>query len=332
MLSDININKYRQAYRRIQAASNILLVTHERPDGDALASLCSLIELVESLNKKYVAYCQDEPTHNFSFLPHIEKIISLVQIGKINFSEFDLIIVLDCGSLDRTGLVKEIKTRVLNQFVIEFDHHPKNDDYADLEIRIPTAVSTTEILFHFLKTNRIRITKNTANCILTGLLGDSGNFLYPVTSGGAVNIASEMLVYGAQFSLIVKNILYNKSLSAMKLWGLVLNNLQINSKYNLAFSTLTLEEIGRFDNSEDVFDSISGFLSNLYGVKAVLFLREEKNDLTSIIQIKGSLRSSHPHIDVSKLAKIFGGGGHAKASGFVIDGRLEKNKNGWRLV
>ena len=141
-----------------------------------------------------------------------------------------------------------------------------------------------------------------------------------------------MLVYGAQFPLIVKNILYNKSLSAMKLWGLVLNNLQINSKCNLAFSTLTLEEIGRFDNSEDVFDSISGFLSNLYGVKAVLFLREEKNDLTGIIQIKGSLRSSHPHIDVSKLAKIFGGGGHTKASGFVIDGRLEKNKNGWRLV
>ena len=78
MLSDININKYRQVYRRIQAASNILLVTHGRPDGDALASICSLIELVESLNKKYVAYCQDEPTHNFSFLPHIEKIISII--------------------------------------------------------------------------------------------------------------------------------------------------------------------------------------------------------------------------------------------------------------
>ena len=171
--------------------------------------------------------------------------------------------------------------------------------------------------------------KNIADCILTGILTDTGNFLYSATSQKSINIASEMLLYGARFPRIVKNTLYNKSLPAMKVWGLALNNLKINKKYNFAFSVLTLAEIEKFssDESEDVFDSISGFLSNLYGVKGVLFLREEKGG-----KLKGSLRSAHPKVDVSKLASRLGGGGHAKASGFVLKGKIEKEGNNWVVI
>jgi len=329
-------NRCQEAYKKIKGASNILLVAHERPDGDAVSCLGAMIDLCEQSGKNYLAFCSGAPINQYSFLPHIEKVIFQpdyfgaplsVVTAKSDFKNFDLIIIFDCGSLARTGLAKKIRGRTESQFVIEFDHHPKNDEFSNLEIRNPEAVAATEILYYFFKVNKIKISKNIANCILTGILTDTGNFLYPLTSCEAVGIASEMLVHGANFQHIIKNIIHNKSLAGMKLWGLALSNLRINKKYNFAFSVLTLEEIDQFGANEDIFDSISGFLSNLYGVKGVMFLREEKDG-----RLKGSLRSAHPTIDVSKLAGMLGGGGHVKASGFVLDGKIEKAGEGWRIT
>jgi len=139
-----------------------------------------------------------------------------------------------------------------------------------------------------------------------------------------------MLIHGAQFPAIMRHTWQNKSLTAMKLWGRALSSLVINEKYNLAFAVLSIKETGKFKDEEDVFDGISTFLGNLYGVKAVMLLREEITP-EGKKQIKGSIRSSHPEVDVSRLATRLGGGGHAKASGFIIEGELEKTANGWRV-
>ncbi|MFH1522332.1 MAG: DHH family phosphoesterase, partial [Patescibacteria group bacterium] len=139
-------DKYFQAFDNIQEAQNILLVTHERPDGDGLASVCAMINLLESLNKNYTAFCSDKPGPSFSFLPFIEKIISDKDF--FNFKDFDLIIIFDCGGLNRTGLSKEIEGKS-SQFIIEFDHHPRMDNYSDLEIRFPKAAAVSEILYYF---------------------------------------------------------------------------------------------------------------------------------------------------------------------------------------
>jgi bifunctional oligoribonuclease and PAP phosphatase NrnA len=326
--------KFLEAFQKIKEAENILLVTHERADGDAVSSLCAMINLCEKLGKRYKAFCPGEPINQYSFLPHTEKIIFdksafSNQKSFLDFKDFTLIIALDCGSLERTGLPEEIRGRNLNQFFIEFDHHLKNEKNSDLEIRKPEATATTEILYYFFKANQIKINKNLANCILTGILTDTGNFLYSPTSQKSINIASEMMLYGARFPQIVKNTIHNKSLPAMKVWGLALNNLKINKKYNFAFSVLTLDDIEKFssEENEDIFDSISGFLSNLYGVKGVLFLREEKGG-----KLKGSLRSAHPEMDVSRLASKLGGGGHVKASGFVLEGKIEKEGNNFKII
>lgn len=325
--------KLKEAFQKINKAKNILLVSHERPDGDAISSLCAMIDLLEGLGKKYTAFCQGQPINQFSFLPYTEKIffenVFKFPDGyqKLNFQDFDLIIALDCGSVERTGLADEIKVKDPSQFVIEFDHHPRMKEYADLEIRKSEAAATAEVLYYFFKINKIKITKNIANCLLTGILTDSGNFLYPTTSEETISIASEMLVFGASFPQIIRNTVHNKSLTAMKLWGVALSNLKINEKYNFAFSVLGLEDSKKLAGDDDVFDSISGFLSNLYGVNGVLFLREIDGGF-----LKGSLRSAHPDVDVSKLAVALGGGGHKKASGFVLKGRLEKNREDWRVI
>ncbi len=318
-------NVYIKAFNKIKQAHKILLVTHNQPDGDALSSICALIELLINLNKNFFAYCYDAPSRQFNFLPHLEKINS--HKNELIFSEYDLIIALDCGNLNRTKLTREIKNKSSNQFIIEFDHHPKIDNYANIEIRDSSSSSTAEILYHFFKNNKIKINKNLAVCILTGILTDTGNFLYPNTSDQTIKIASEMLLYGARFSQILESTWRNKSLSAMQIWGQAINNLRINQKYNFACSVLTYQDLSQEGTADEGSEGIASFLSNLYGVNGLILLREEEKG-----KIKGNLRTNNPQIDISKLAQVLGGGGHAKASAFVIEGSIKKTDKGWKII
>lgn len=318
------MKSFEKALQRIKEAKNILLVTHNRPDGDALASMCIMIELLVSLNKKYFAYCLDKPPAPYSFLPHVEEIST--QRERLDFNTRDVIIPLDCGSMSRTNLVKEINGRRSGQYIIEFDHHPRVDDYADLELRFPDYSSTSEVLYHFLKANKIKINKNYANCILTGILTDTSNLLNDATTDQAVHIASEMLLYGARYPSIIEYTKRNKSLNAMKLWGKAMSNLIINPRYQIAFSVLTHEDMVNAKVTDEELEGISNFLSTLHGIKALMFLRQEEPNL-----LKGSLRTIHPKVDVSQLAKHLGGGGHKKSAGFVLRGKLKKTATGWKV-
>ncbi len=320
--------KYIRAYKDLLDSERVLLVTHVNPDGDALGSVCAFIDLCESLGKDYFAFCKDVPPGSLSFLPHVHKIKN----NDFDISDFDLIIILDCGSVERTGIKEKIKTVTKNQKIIEIDHHPKVKDYADLEIRETTAVSTTENIYDFFKTNRILINKNVATNILSGIMTDTFNFLHQHTTERSLSISSEIMNLGGHFPLITKNTFYNKSIESMKLWGLVLSNLKINRKYNIAFSIVPAEYLKNVNKDDCIFDAISGFLGNLEKVKGIMLLREEINKETGETFLKGSLRSSHPMADISKLARVLGGGGHPKSSGFVVNGKLEKYKEGWRAI
>lgn len=317
--------KFIDSFEKIKNANKILLTIHGRPDGDAVSSLCLLMELFTSLNKSFLAFSQDPIPNQYNYLPQIDKITA--DRKDVSFFDYDLIIALDCGSISRTGLQNEIKNRHADQFVIEFDHHPKIDDYADISNKCPECASTTEVLYHFLKANKIPLNKNYANCILTGLLTDTGNFLFPITSDKSIAIASEMLVMGAKFPTIMENTWRNKSLGAMKLWGKTLDNLKINKKYNFAFTIIRQSEVEENNVSDEELENLSNFISNLHGVKGILVLQEIAPG-----EIKGSLRTSHPKINIAKLALKLGGGGHAKAAGFKIRGRLVNQGGRWNII
>ncbi|MFH1583368.1 MAG: bifunctional oligoribonuclease/PAP phosphatase NrnA [Candidatus Falkowbacteria bacterium] len=317
----MNTQLFTKAYNLIKNSQNILVITHKQPDGDALASICLMAEILKLTDKKYSLYCYDQVNHQYSFLPHLEELKNNIE----NF-DFDLIITLDCGNVERTRLDKEILSRRPNQLVLEIDHHQKTKDYADLEIRDSAAAATTEILYYFIKTNKIKINKNMASCILTGILTDTGNFLYPSTSPETVDIASKMLVRGAKLPQIMENTWRNKSIASMKTWGKAMSRLKINPQYNFGFTVLKSEDVPA-EVTEEELEGMSGFLSNLNTVSAIMLLRQLPDG-----RIKGSLRTSKPNVDVSKLARILGGGGHTKASGFTVEGKIEETEKGWKIV
>lgn len=346
------IKKSELVWEKILQSKNVLLVSHLNPDVDALSSLSVLIEILKDLDKDYLAFAEGKNKDEYSFLANEEEIIGdkekLIKIVSHRFNSgnevsddffkfFDLVIVVDCGSIERTSLVDNIisvRDLMLDTFIIEFDHHVPVKKYADIEIRISLS-STTEVLYNFVKVNNIKINRAMANCLLAGILTDTGNLLYPSVSSNTLKISSELMSLGAQFPMLLDNTWRNKSFLEMKLWGLALANLKVNKKYNLAFSVLPWDDLENFKNNfgpwgSEVFGDIVGFLSSLSEADMVVLLREDEKG-----KIKGSLRvgSSEKEIDSTKLASLFGGGGHKKASGFMLKGHLEKfGENSFRVV
>lgn len=335
----MNLNdKLQLAYSKIKSARRVLLVSHVSPDADALASLGAMIEFLQTESIQYVAYAERKIAGAYNFIPQATEVSSSAPNDLL---VFDVILILDCGSKARTGLAPRINVlleipaagRITKRpYLIEFDHHPAQDHYADLEIRLPEKASTTEIIYQFLTVNNWPITKTMASSILIGLMTDTGHFLHANSSREAIAVSSEMLMRGASLPKIIESTVHNKSFSSLKVWGRVLENMIFNSETGLAASALTAAELDellpsteiRLDN--DLFGDIVSFISTLQGIKVALLLREEGD------MVKGSLRTVADEVDLIKIASLFGGGGHKKAAGFSVPGRLAKTATGWKII
>jgi phosphoesterase RecJ-like protein len=333
------ISKLQTAYTQVAAARRILLIGHISPDADALASLGAMLEMSAHLGLEAYAYADNKPVGLYSFILHEDLIASE---APADLRIFDVILILDCGSMSRTALEARLRTllkaadegRIVKRpYIIEFDHHQPQETYADLEIRLPDKASTTEIIYHFLRANGLEITKPLADCILIGLMTDTGHFLHANSSREAIAIASEMLLRGASLPKIIDHTVNNKSFSTLKVWGRALENMHFNAETGLICSALTapeLEELAAAATTEsapiDLFGDIVSFLSAFSGVRVALLLREEGG------RVKGSLRTNDDKIDVAKIAQNWGGGGHKKAAGFTIAGKLAVTDTGWKIV
>lgn len=335
-------NKLQSAYQMIKTAKGVLLISHLRPDGDALSSLCALKLIIDRLEIANWSFCEDQHPIVFDYLPGFNEIMNdkndvlkKLQSNSVITDKVDLIIVTDCGSLARTALSSEIKEwQKQGVKVIEIDHHPKVDDYADLEIRDDALSSSAELIFEFIDSNKINFDRLLADCVLTGIMSDTGNFLYPSASKRTMQIASVALSAGAAYAKILQAVAGDKNLLIMKLWGLVLERLQLNPKYSLAMAVITRKDLTKlFENYHldsategELFSNLVSFLSNYAGAKAVMLLHEDGKGF-----VKGSLRSTADGYLVNHLARALGGGGHERAAGFAIAGQLFYNGN-WQII
>jgi bifunctional oligoribonuclease and PAP phosphatase NrnA len=315
-----------EAGERAKDASKILIVTHVKPDGDCLSSACALSLWLDSIGKPHSLFCADPVSEHYKFLANSSKFNSQAVVD-----DFDTVFILDCACLSRTGLSDDLVQAKGKQTVIEIDHHPKSDDFSDIEIRLPERSSTAEILYEFFKTNQIEISKDMADCLMTGLITDTGNLLFSSVNEKTIKTSSALLLEGAGMPRAIKNTAHSKGLSTMKIWGEILENARYDQEYGIVYAVLTLEETkslrDRFGELNSAFDAVSDLLNNVEGAKASLFLREEEPG-----KIRGSLRSKYPGVDVSKLAAKLGGGGHPKAAAFRFDGHIEKKDGGYRII
>ncbi len=317
--------QYQSVIDRLKVSKKIVAVTHINPDGDALGSLCFFQEFCRALELDCTAYCAGPLPQTLQFLPNFSLI--LTDKDKLVISDFDLIVSLDCGSVARTNLSTEISKRTKDQFFLEIDHHPSNEKLSDLELRETNAASTTEILFSLAKAADVSLSSEMSSCLLTGVLTDTAHFVHSSATTQTIAAAAQMISHGANISRISDLVTRTKNIAALKLWGIVLSRLIKEPKYGLVYTVITAEDIVGSGAGPETLDGIAGFISGLEEARFIMVLHD-----TGTGTVRGSLRTTRSDLDISRLARFFGGGGHVKASGFNIPGRLECVDTRWRLV
>lgn len=303
----------------IKASNSILILSHKKPDGDAVGSSLGLLQALRGIGKTVKFFSKDNIPDIFKFLPNVSEVEN-----KAIPQKYDLVILLDCALFKRTGLVdiKEVASSFDNILII--DHHPKNETECDYYENCfyfinPQASSTAVLIYELLKNAKIEITKDIANCLLTGIFTDTGGFQHSNVDKQSLEAAAEFMRKGSRVDKITKNIFSNKSMSAIKLWGLALSRVQTDTKTGMAISYISKKDLENFGVKEDNLAGLVNVINTISDAKFSLLLTESDN-----YKIKGSLRSEeYKGIDVSRIARSFGGGGHKLASGFEIDGNLE---------
>jgi bifunctional oligoribonuclease and PAP phosphatase NrnA len=306
----------RQIYHSINQANNIVLVPHPNPDGDALGSVTAFVQYLRSINKPHITYCATPSTPKLSFLPHSQNITN--DFNEVKKTNPDLIIIFDSGDLRYAGIDEHVKSLVPAPTIINIDHHNTNEHYGTYNMVIPTASSTTEILYHFFRFNNISLNKEIANCLLTGLMTDTDNFSNGATSAKSLAIASKLIHLGADTNLIKHWIFKDLSLNALKLWGMVLSRLDHDKKTDIVHTYLLQTDLNKYNVSDDETEGIANFMNSLSDGKATLVLKEIEGNM-----VKGSFRTTRNDVDVSVWAKSLDGGGHKKAAGFTVSGPIK---------
>ncbi|MCK5332855.1 bifunctional oligoribonuclease/PAP phosphatase NrnA [Candidatus Parcubacteria bacterium] len=299
----------------IQSSNSIILLSHKNPDGDAVGSVLGLAQGLESIGKKVKCFSKDVIPSVFDFLPSISQIENTIEP-----EHQDLIVLLDCALFSRTGIenIKDIVSSFDNLLII--DHHPKDKTECDrinnCVAVIDHKVSSTAVLtFNLLKGLNINITKNIANCLLTGIFTDTGGFQHNNTDPQSLQAAAEFMKKGSRIDKIAKNIFNTKSLAAIKLWGIALERIQNNPESGMAISYISKSDMDNLGVKEEELMGLVNVINTISDAKFSLLLTESADN-----KIKGSLRSEkYKGIDVSRIARSLGGGGHKLASGFEIN-------------
>lgn len=307
----------------IDQAGSILVITHQKPDGDGLGAISAVAYYLASKGKNYQLFCKDLVPETSQFLPLIHQVTNDQSIFK---KEFEVIILLDSGDLEYAGVEQIIKSLNYKFTLINIDHHITNRGYGDLNVVLPEKSSTSEIIYGLFRSWQFPLSKEVATALLNGIIFDTGAFSNAATSLSALEVASHLLNLGARHKEINEYQLKNKSLGLLKLWGRAFERLTFNGRYNLAFTVITQRDIKECQAPDEATEGIANFLNELSGAKIVMVLKEGQNGL-----IRGSLRTTYDDVDVGELAQKWGGGGHKKAAGFSVKGKLMYDNNRWSI-
>ncbi|MDP2684640.1 MAG: bifunctional oligoribonuclease/PAP phosphatase NrnA [bacterium] len=316
---------FQKIEEHIKKAERVIVISHQNPDGDAVGSLLGMGYFLEHYKTKHVLFCVSPVPAYLEFLPGIEKITNDEKI--LVDQEHDLIILLDSGDLKYAGVEEHFRKMKGLPVVINIDHHPTNQNYGHINLVHPKASSTAEIIYHFIDYFRLPFNKNVATQLMTGILTDTGSFSNLSTTPSSLEVSSRLMAHGARIKEITNHAFQNKSLLQLQLWGRALSRLKQDNNTGIISTVLTQKDFDELGMSDDSSEGIANFLNSVEKAKAILVLRE-KSDGT----IKGSLRTTEPDVDVSKIAEFFGGGGHKKAAGFTINGQLKEKANSWEII
>ena len=298
----------------IKKAQTIVILTHESPDGDAVASSLAMMHALDQLGKRADVVIPEYPK-NLKFLPGIERIVTE---GKKE--PYELAISVDCTDLKRLVGSKEYFEPAKK--TIQIDHHSVNAMFADLNYVDPVAPACSQIFIAIFEYYEIPITKEIATCILTGMVTDTGGFQWGGVVPETFEFAAELIRKGAKLKEICKIAVRNKSKAHCELEKVVYNRLEFLEDGKIAMAYLTLDDYKRAKAEVGDDDGLAEMMRDIEGVEVAVLLKEKEG----VNGFKGSLRS-HETVNVSDICMLLGGGGHRGAAGCFISGNIKQAKS-----
>jgi phosphoesterase RecJ-like protein len=317
-------SKFTEQFKRstelIGPARQIVIIPHHNPDGDAIGSALGCYQILMEGGKFVDVISPNEYPDFLSWLPGSDK----VTIYKDNeeqshqiLNNADLVIFVDFNCLDRIDPLSKFISE-LDKPKILIDHHPNPEDFADVIISDTSASSTSELVYHFIDGIGLDglMNEETATCLMTGLMTDTGSFSFNSSNPDTFIIVAELLRYGINKDLIFSNVYNNFSENRMKLLGYCLNKkLKVYPEYRTGIISITKKELEQFNFEPG---DTEGFVNYPLSVKGVIFsaLFIERDDY-----IKISFRSKGSFPANKFSGAHFNGGGHLNAAG----GNCSKN-------
>jgi phosphoesterase RecJ-like protein len=290
------------ATKTLQNASQILVVSHVNPDGDAIGSTLAVGNMVESLSIPVTLVNESPIPDKIASLPGAEKIQFPSQVSE----RFAVIIAVDAADISRIGNCQQLFAD--NPIIINIDHHATNDYFGTINVVKSDAAATVEILYDWAEYLKIPISKQLATVLYAGLLTDTGGFRYSNTTSHTLRIAANLLDLGVASYELADRLLETISTSYLEQLKQSLATIQIDLDGKVAYLT-SMEE----DN-----EGLVNFARNIEGVDVGVLFRPKGEH-----HIKVSLRSRQL-IDVSQIALSLGGGGHARAAGCTVEGTMDE--------
>lgn len=295
--------------RAIRAAKTICVVGHVRPDGDCIGSQLAVTLALHQLGKDVVCWNEDTVPSKYAFLDS-RKLVKQPRSAR----EFDLVISVDAASYERLGKVGEcIRKRGL---LINIDHHESNTRFGDINWICRRDPSSGEIVYRLLKSAGWPVTPEIADCLFTAISTDTGSFQYPTTRPQTYHVGGELVKRGANLARICNQVYQSYPLSRVRLLQHVYNHFRLACDNRLAWFWLTQTDYARTGASPNDSEGLIDHVRDIDTVVvACVFEELEPGNL------RISLRSKSDQVNVSAIAKEFGGGGHPAAAGTRINGK-----------
>jgi phosphoesterase RecJ-like protein len=299
-----------QVLAELRAADKLLLTTHENPDGDALGSLLAMHWILEQLGKDSVMFMSSEEFP----LPWEYRAWTwegLVETPPADVAE-RTIVFLDCGNIDRmpVDFLQEDGLHILN-----IDHHHDNTRFGTVNLVCSAASCTAEIVWRLAKELGAEITPRIADALYTGLVTDTGRFMYENTTPTAHRMASELIEAGVEPYQVYRRLYEDLPFRRLQLLQRALSSVERHDDGAITIAHLVRDDYKQTGALETDSEGVVDHMRAVEGTAVAVVVRELLGDDRQGLR-KVSLRATDGRVDVSRIAREFGGGGHPQAAGF----------------
>jgi phosphoesterase RecJ-like protein len=310
MTEDGDRSSREQVLRELRAADKFVVISHEHPDGDALGSLIAMQEILSSLGKDSLMFIDpsDFPLPDeYSFLP-----LPCLIDDQPDDVDVRTIVFLDCGNLERTPAAAFQRP---GAHIINIDHHHDNTRFGTVNYVDSHASCTAELVWDLMHGLGVEPTKTMAEALYVGLITDTGRFMYENTGTRAHQMAAELIADGVDVQKIYRHVYEDVPYAKLALLARGLSNVERYDDGRLTVTSLSAEDFNATGAEESYSEGVVDHLRAVRGTAVAALVRERLNG-DGRAPHKVSLRATDDRIDVSRIARAQGGGGHRQAAGF----------------